>query len=546
LDVPSLIDFNVSTEQIIQLQSQDPFLKPIIDFLKEGTVPGIQGLNQKLLALANEYEIHSGVLFKRPTPVDAREGTRIFYHHRLALPVALHAKVLKSMHEDAMSGHMGAYKTFSRIKAKYDFPKLRKLVYRFVAGCQICQQYRFPNQMPFGKLIPSQINAPMKVVYCDIIGPYTLSLSKNRYVLVVVDGFTKFVELIPVPNTKAKTLAYKLYTEIICRYGVPTTLVSDRATYFTSRLFVETLKLLGIDHRLTSVGRPQANQSERVNRNIVNYIAKYLNEVPHNRWQEFLPPLSFALRTSIHESTGEIPAYLMFGREVITPQEMVAAPLVDADLDRDNYKVYLFHALQHAFRTVEQNVAVAQQKYKKYYDTRRKEISFDVGDLAWVTHYIHSDATDKIMGKFTAKRVGPVKILKKLSELNYLVEDLVTGVKASEHVASLSPHTAPMVFQHDVPLLVPPVAGSTSPGAPFPQDAVPLSAGPSAAAGRRRPRRLSSGSSSEEEDNSPGLRDQAMAATPPRLDPRGGAIPKLTFYRRGRRATRYSDSEETS
>ncbi|GFX88032.1 uncharacterized protein TNCV_158501 [Trichonephila clavipes] len=75
---------------------------------------------------------------------------------------------------------------------------------------------------------------------------------------------------------------------------------------------------LGIRHVKTVVYRPQANRTERVNRDLVQMIANYAND-QHDTWDQFLREFAYAIRTAMNETTGKTPAELFLGRKLITP-----------------------------------------------------------------------------------------------------------------------------------------------------------------------------------------------------------------------------------
>ncbi|GFY16689.1 uncharacterized protein TNCV_2788111 [Trichonephila clavipes] len=83
-------------------------------------------------------------------------------------------------------------------------------------------------------------------------------------------------------------------------------------------IFENLSERLGIRHVKTVVYRPQANRTERVNRDLVQMIANYVNE-QHDTWDQFLREFAYAIRTAVNETTGKTPAELFLGRKLITP-----------------------------------------------------------------------------------------------------------------------------------------------------------------------------------------------------------------------------------
>ena len=112
--------------------------------------------------------------------------------------------------------------------------------------------------------------------------------------------------------------------QVICSYGVPQQVLTDRGTNFTSSLFNRLCKLLGTTHLSTTAFRPQANgHVERANRSIQEVIRKLAEK---QEWDELLPRTSFALRTHCHESTGVSPFKALMDFEPRIP-----APIKEID-----------------------------------------------------------------------------------------------------------------------------------------------------------------------------------------------------------------------
>ena len=93
----------------------------------------------------------------------------------------------------------------------------------------------------------------------DILGPLPLTTRGNRYVLVVTDYFTKWAESYAIPDQSATTVAEKLVSKFICRFGVPRQLHSDQGTNFESKVMAEVCKLLNIEKTRTTPLHPQSD-----------------------------------------------------------------------------------------------------------------------------------------------------------------------------------------------------------------------------------------------------------------------------------------------
>lgn len=152
----------------------------------------------------------------------------------------------------------------------------------------------------------------------DLLGPLNKTGSGNVYILVITDYLTKWPEAVPLKDKSAATVCHAL-TEVICRYGIPRTIISDQGREFCNALNKSLCERLLIKHNVTSPYHPQANGlTERFNRSLADGLIKYVNKNQDN-WDEVLPTILFAHRTSIQRSTKKSPFYLTYGREARLP-----------------------------------------------------------------------------------------------------------------------------------------------------------------------------------------------------------------------------------
>ncbi|GFW38694.1 retrovirus-related Pol polyprotein from transposon 412 [Trichonephila clavipes] len=126
--------------------------------------------------------------------------------------------------------------------------------------------------------------------------------------------------------------------------------------------------------------RPQANLTERVNRNLVQLIACFVKE-NHENWDRFLHEFAFALRTSVNETTNKTPAELFLGRKIITPFSKLINSTEGAE--------YVGRNIEKLFDEARQNRRKQHKHWEKYYNRKRREVNIKVNDLVLVqTHFI--------------------------------------------------------------------------------------------------------------------------------------------------------------
>uniref|UniRef100_A0ABD2WQ37 Reverse transcriptase n=1 Tax=Trichogramma kaykai TaxID=54128 RepID=A0ABD2WQ37_9HYME len=169
------------------------------------------------------------------------------------------------------------------------------------------------NQARSGLMGQRHLEGPWSVVAADIIGPKPASKGGVRYVLVFVDLFTKYVELIGLRKANGKAVVKAMDELIINRWGCPRYLLTDNGTEFVNKDVGQYLASLGVEQTTIPPYIARCNPTERVNRNLRSMIASYIEE-DQSDWDLHLQELKFALNTAHHDSIGTTPSFLNFGR----------------------------------------------------------------------------------------------------------------------------------------------------------------------------------------------------------------------------------------
>ncbi|GFS92371.1 retrovirus-related Pol polyprotein from transposon 297 [Trichonephila clavipes] len=275
--------------------------------------------------------------------------------------------IMKEFHDLPLAGHLGKRKTYLKLRDTCYFPYMRKYIFEYVSTCDRCQKFNYKNALPAGRLIPIVSNYPNEIVTLDLLGPYPASRPERyRFLLVITDHFTKWSELIPLRKASAQAIANALFENYISRYGAPISLISDNGPQFISEVFEHLSHRLDIKHMKTVTYRPQANLTERVNRNLVQMIACFVEE-NHENWDRFLHEFAFALRTSVNETTNKTPAELFLGRKIITPFSKLINVTEGAE--------YVGRDIEKLFDEARQNMRKQHKNWEKYYNRKRREVN---------------------------------------------------------------------------------------------------------------------------------------------------------------------------
>ena len=142
--------------------------------------------------------------------------------------------------------------------------------------CEKCQKCNPPPSAPLGT---SQASHPFKKISWDIMGPLSTSSQGNKYILVVTDLFTKWIEAFPIKGTTTITLATILLNDIVYHYGVPSSLHSDKGANLCSGIIHSFCQALRITNTRTSAYHPQGNgQVEQFNHTVEAMLLKMIDE----------------------------------------------------------------------------------------------------------------------------------------------------------------------------------------------------------------------------------------------------------------------------
>jgi len=237
--------------------------------------PEVQAL---LTDLSKEFLVSDGILYKV-----GKYGGKLPFISKLLI-----GQVLSYFHNRSDSGHMRFRKTLYRILRRLFWFRLHEDIYDFISSCEICQRNKNPNAKPQGELQSVTTRGPWDMLAMDLISPLPKTQRQNEHLLVVTDHFTKWVELFPLREATAPKIAEKLENKIFCRFGRPHSILSDNGSQFVSNLMSKLCRTWGIKEKHTTTYHPQANITERVNKNIVAILRSYVDR-KHTKWNEQLP-----------------------------------------------------------------------------------------------------------------------------------------------------------------------------------------------------------------------------------------------------------------
>ena len=412
----------VPLEDPKEMQGSDADLKRVISWIENSSPPAAlpsEG-SYTLQTLWAQYEhlvIRDGVLFRQWEDVPGKGCNK---HLQLVVPRSSIGSVLQQLHSSPSGGHLGIFKTLEKVRSRFYWPGQRHDIEDWCRACELCAARKSPpwsNRAPMQQVLAG---GPFQRVAMDILGPLPLTDRGNKYILVLGDYFTKWVESFPIPNMEAKTIANMFVGHFVSRFGAPDVLHTDQGRNFESALFKEVCLLLGVHKTRTTPYHPQSDGLvERFNRTLLDLLSIAAREDEQN-WDLCIPTVMLAYRTSVQESTGCTPYFLLFGREARLPVDvMFGLPPSVTPQPVHQYSKDLRVRLNIAYERVRERLGWRQCRQKMIYDRRRTGRPYGVGEWVW----LHCPAVPRgKSAKLHSYWQGPYKVVKVFSNVLYLIQ----------------------------------------------------------------------------------------------------------------------------
>lgn len=433
-----------TVEQLQQAQLNDPVIKIVHEWKQNSEKPKwahISHLSKDHKSYWSQWDrlvLKEGVLYRQW--VDNTTGEIKLQY---VLPIVFRDEVLQLLHNDQTAGHLAYKRTMSRVRPRFYWAGYTLFTERWCKQCNQCQKRNIQNPKTRAEMKLYVVGEPLERVALDILGPVPKTHDGNKYILVITDYFTRFAEAYSLPDIEAKTVANKLVTEFICRYGVPLQIHSDQGAQFTSELFTEMCKKLKIDKTRNSPFHPQSSGLvERLNRTIEEMISKFVSENQKD-WDQYLPFLMMAYRSAIHETLGESPGFMMFGREVQLPIDLIFGCLNTPSVSKPvpDYVKTLTDRLEKVHTTVRDRLVNVAERQKRRYDLTCSSINYKVGEAVLLNDPRKYKGRSK---KFQMKWTGPYTVIQVMSNVLYQIQEGPKSVPKIVHVNRLKPYLGTM------------------------------------------------------------------------------------------------------
>jgi hypothetical protein len=249
IDVPTLVD------EVKAAQLTDPDFPGILQRLNRIQREGARERGEK--TFAEVYFVECGHLFKR-------NGQKKL----LWVPEAVRPRILHVFHDSPEAGHPGQEETYRSLKKFHAWPTAQRDVKAHIRNCLVCATTKRGSIQAAAPLRCHNPQQSWQTIALDYMGPYEATPDGNRYLLVVTDLFSRWVEAFPVKSATARVTTTILEKEVFSRWGYPRAVITDNGSQFRSGVFRRACHRWQVNHWPTANYHPRANPTERRNQEI--------------------------------------------------------------------------------------------------------------------------------------------------------------------------------------------------------------------------------------------------------------------------------------
>lgn len=357
-----------------------------------------QILNQIILRLPNEpnlpYKYYNNILFY----VDRKNK------ERMMVPDNMVKQLITEVHEEY--GHGGATKIYQLLRIDCQFRHMLKKIKKITQSCDICQKSKIYNQNTRGPLLSNIPSGPREMISLDLIGPLPRGQLGSKYILVMLDIFTKYVQVYPLRKATAEAILTRIEKQYIPTCGSFKKILTDNGTQFHSKKWVMRLQQLGITVMRTTTYHPEGNPVERTNREVGRMLRTYCYK-KHTNWVQYLKKIAFWINNTMHTTTGYTSQELM-GKP---RQSLMLRKLINLPEEINNEDIEVM--IQFARKRIRKKACQRNQ----YHDKNKRFLKYHKGQLILVKEQKLSSAEDKEIKKLFLLYRGPYTI-KQVNENN--------------------------------------------------------------------------------------------------------------------------------
>ncbi|GJR57334.1 putative reverse transcriptase domain-containing protein [Tanacetum coccineum] len=361
-----------------------------------------------------------------------------YFENRVWLPLfgGLRDLIMHESHKSKYSIHLGSDKMYQDLKKLYWWPNMKVDIATYVCKCLTCAKVKAEHQRPSGLLQQPEIPEwKWERITMDFVTGLPRTSSGYDSIWVIVDRLTKSAHFLPMKKTDSMEKLTQLYLkEVVCRHGVPLSIISDRDSRFASGFWRSLQNALGTNLNMSTAYHPETDgQSERTIQTLEDMLRACVIDFGGS-WDRHLPLVEFSYNNSYHASIKAAPFEALYGRKCRSPvcwSEVGDSQLTGPELIRETTEKII---------QIKNRLLTARSRQKSYADVRRKPMEFNVGDMVMlkVSPWKGVIRFGK-RGKLSPRYVGPFKIIERIGPVAYRLElpEKLRGIHNTFHVSNL-------------------------------------------------------------------------------------------------------------
>ena len=245
--------------------------------------------------------------------------------HRIMVPESLRAFIIDQHHNLELHAHQGRKRTTKMICARYYWKNMSENIARWIRSCSACSRRKTTRPMNSGLTDLTLAVNSWETVGIDLLGPLPVTDEGYRWLLTIVDQFSRWPMAIPLRGKTTGEIARALHDHLITQHGPPVTILSDRGRELISKAMQYLCRSWGVRRVVTGGYNPTGNAfCERFHRYLNCAITTLKPGSAENpEWDRLVPAVLFSYRCSINDATGFSPYYLLHGKEPRLPEELL-------------------------------------------------------------------------------------------------------------------------------------------------------------------------------------------------------------------------------
>ena len=415
------------TNQILLEQSKDPILLQLKAKIQK------EEYSEEILQQDIRYKYYLNnidriVLKDEIVTRQYYDETGQIKYHQILLPKHLVQELLQAIHGTAHR-HPGISKMLQEIRQKYYYPGIAKYVKKWVEGCETCaKDKRVPNKVIIPELLnlPEWDLGPEDAMQLDLLSNLPTS-GGYQTVMTAIDVFSRYLFAYPLIEATATSVA-KVIIDIMTKHSyLPTTLITDKGSAFTSKILEEITEILGITLKCATTKHPQTiGKLERTHASLKTNLKMASGEY-RRQWHKYLPLAVLNYNTTYHASIGCEPSKVFHGR---IPYNVLDHKLGNNPntnfLPTTEFAEELQQKTQILIDQTKKNIMQSYLKYKEYYDRKAKAAPLQEKDYCFVLQPKADSQGSKIPFR-DFRWIGPFVVQKTLPNNNYKVRRLNTN-----------------------------------------------------------------------------------------------------------------------